>query len=630
MKHVALGHSKLDEMLSDDDLLAQKRAQARVKPKKASIGPCCPICDVKDPPREHVARHFSDELSEFVSQLPSQQKCFQCSYRGEKPKNLGLHIALCHGQLEVYLENDMLVDSKRRKVMSLPKKQALGPNCPVCDIAFTKSQNRDHVSWHFMDELREFVLSFKNPQQCWKCEYSSEKLDNLVKHVALGHSMLDELLGDETLVAMKRAKAQSKPKKVAIVECPICEIKDPTREHVSRHFSDELLAIVNEFPDNTKCTQCDHTADKPKSLSIHVALVHAQLDVFLMDEELVAIKKDNYKATPKKLSIGPTCPVCGITFTKSQNRDHVAWHFMDELRAVVQEFEDPSQCPYCPYKSEANEKMVKHVALGHSMLDSLLQDEKIVEEKRLRAMMKPKKVILGSNCPVCEAKDPSREHVARHFGDELQSIILDFEDPHQCSFCNYRHEKTKNVAIHIALVHAYLDSFLSDEQLVSEKREMFINKPQRVNVGAQCPICDVNFSKGQNRDHVSWHFIEELRDYVLSFANPLACNECTYASDKLDNLARHVALGHARLDVLLQDESLVAHKREIVLRKPKKVSIGPTCPVCDFKFPKQPNRDHVAWHFMDEFREFVQQTDSDKACQLCPYTTEKNDNLVSN
>jgi hypothetical protein len=86
-------------MLSDEDLLRKKRALALSKPKKQNIGPLCPVCDVRDPPREHVARHFSDELMDYVSRLADQNQCGQCQYRGERAKNLGLHIALVHGQL---------------------------------------------------------------------------------------------------------------------------------------------------------------------------------------------------------------------------------------------------------------------------------------------------------------------------------------------------------------------------------------------------------------------------------------------------------------------------------------------------------------------------------------------------
>ena len=107
---------------------------------------------------------------------------------------------------------------------------------------------------------------------------------------------------------------------VSIPECPICDMKEPSREHVSRHFSDELLEIVNQYPDPASCIECHYKADKAKTLSIHVALVHARLDMFLLDHELVASKRDSFLSKPNKLNIGPTCPVCDITFTKNQNR----------------------------------------------------------------------------------------------------------------------------------------------------------------------------------------------------------------------------------------------------------------------------------------------------------------------
>ena len=61
------------------------------------------------------------------------------------------------------------------------------------------------------------------------------------------------------------------------------------------------------------------------------------------------------------------------------------------------------------------------------------------------------------------------------------------------------------------------------------------------------------------------------------------CNECSYSSDKLDNLVKHVALGHSKLDELLLNEQLVNEKREQALNKPKKIHIGPQCPICDMK-----------------------------------------------
>ncbi len=633
-KHIALGHSKLDELLLDEELMAKKRAVAQSKPKKTSIGPTCPICDVRDPPREHVARHFGDELNEVVNSQDDKVNCPgpDCNYQSDKVKNMGIHIALVHGKLDEYLANAAMVRMKRRKILSQPKKLQIGPQCPICDMRFTKGQNRDHVSWHFMDELREFVQTFPNPNMCAFCNYGSEKQDNLVKHVALGHSKLDEYLLNDDLVAAKRAKAMSKPKKISLgPTCPVCDTKDPAREHVARHFGEELHAYITEFggENATSCNECEYKGDKPKTLGIHVALVHGKLDILLADQELVEIKRHNHLVKPKKLAIGPRCPICDMGFTKNQNRDHVSYHFSEELKAIVNEFPDPSKCTQCPYVGDSLEKMVKHVALGHSMLDGFLQDEELVAEKRMRALSKPKKVELGKVCPVCDSKEPTREHVARHFGDELMDVVLSFPDQTQCSECSYTNEKGKNVAIHIALVHNLLDQCLANEELVAEKRDRHFNKPQKVNLGMACPICDQQFTKsGQNRDHVCWHYMDELRDIVLTFVDKEACPECTYTSDKMDNMVKHIALGHSKIDELLQNEELMEAKREVAKSKVKKVAIGANCPICDLQFQKANNRDHVAWHFMDELREFARACGSEKACSLCWYTSDKLDNLV--
>ena len=63
--------------------------------------------------------------------------------------------------------------------------------------------------WHFMEELRAIVNSFDDPQVCNQCDYQTDKMDNLVKHLALGHSKLDEFLVDENLVASKRMQYQA-------------------------------------------------------------------------------------------------------------------------------------------------------------------------------------------------------------------------------------------------------------------------------------------------------------------------------------------------------------------------------------------------------------------------------------
>ncbi len=62
-----------------------------------------------------------------------------------------------------------------------------------------------------MEELKSLIMV---PTKCPECNYAGDKLESVARHLALFHHKLDEFLGDSDLVAEKRAKAMSKPKKV--------------------------------------------------------------------------------------------------------------------------------------------------------------------------------------------------------------------------------------------------------------------------------------------------------------------------------------------------------------------------------------------------------------------------------
>ncbi len=127
---------------------------------------------------------------------------------------------------------------------------------------------------------------------------------------------------------------------------------------------------------------------------------------------------------------------------------------------------------------------------------------------------------IGPVCPICGLKDPTREHVARHFMSELIEFLAGLDDQLQCPECNYRGEKAQNVARHLALVHSKLDGMLSDAALVRKRRSEFLAKPSKVNIGTECPVCDQPIAKQHSRVHVIWHFIDDLREIVNGFSDP--------------------------------------------------------------------------------------------------------------
>jgi len=337
-----------------------------------------------------------------------------------------------------------------------------------------------------MDELREMVLSFPDPQACPECPYRSDKVDNLVKHMALGHSKLDELLLNDELVAQKRAIAMNKPTKVKIGECcPVCDQKFPkgtNRDHVSWHYMDELRDFVRSTGSEKACAICYYTTDKLDNLVKHYALGHSKLDELLQDEQLLQEKRAKAKKKPKRMTWGKECPICGQT---GRDRDHVARHFLNELLDVVAELPVRSQCNMCEYHNSNKEYMAKHIALFHCKLDELMQNEELVNSKKAKAANQPKKISMGATCIICQTPAPSREHVARHFNDELCKIVAEKSpSPLSCPECSFTAEKAEYVARHMALVHCYIDQLVQQPELVERKLKEYQGSAAAINQAA--------------------------------------------------------------------------------------------------------------------------------------------------
>jgi hypothetical protein len=55
------------------------------KPRRFPLGDTCPICDMSGPPRDHVARHFMEELTEYVEAKMKGEtgtlSCTECEYK---------------------------------------------------------------------------------------------------------------------------------------------------------------------------------------------------------------------------------------------------------------------------------------------------------------------------------------------------------------------------------------------------------------------------------------------------------------------------------------------------------------------------------------------------------------------
>ena len=131
-----------------------------------------------------------------------------------------------------------------------------------------------------MKELKEVVENTNDdPLTCSQCDYQSEKTSETVAlHIALNHDAIKPYIIDKNLVQLKRSAFLANTKDNNIEDnkkiinfmdetCTICGFKDPTREHISRHFMNELLDHVAMLPDHLKCNQCSYHGDKPQNLA---------------------------------------------------------------------------------------------------------------------------------------------------------------------------------------------------------------------------------------------------------------------------------------------------------------------------------------------------------------------------
>ena len=79
--------------------------------------------------------------------------------------------------------------------------------------------------------------------------------------------------------------------------CIICGTS-ATREHVSKHFTSELLDIYREESKSMQsCPECHYANTNPELVARHIGLVHFKLDEILSDPGKVAKKLAEFRGS---------------------------------------------------------------------------------------------------------------------------------------------------------------------------------------------------------------------------------------------------------------------------------------------------------------------------------------------
>jgi hypothetical protein len=107
--------------------------------------------------RDHMARHYINELTELVNALPVRGSCNMCDYKHQKSENMAKHLGLYHCKLDELLQvKRKTFSDKKNRIMhniSIPKWQARNYLINVNQILGfndTKNPKLIHCVWPFL------------------------------------------------------------------------------------------------------------------------------------------------------------------------------------------------------------------------------------------------------------------------------------------------------------------------------------------------------------------------------------------------------------------------------------------------------------------------------------------------
>ena len=299
------------------------------------------------------------------------------------------------------------------------------------------------------------------------------------------------------------------------------------------------------------------------------------------------------------------CPVC---CTGQPTREHVATHFMEELLEVVRGFETPLTCNQCEdYTTETERTLAVHLALIHSGVSPYLENSKLLSSKRRAAGVIDRQEA-SSLANTSRPTLPQQPVIINNQTGERERI--------KCDYCDVLFTRKDSKKKHIKRFHSNLVNNHQSQATTSSINSPSSNFNSSSNVsspyhslnnmngdndstnqfGAECPVCTHPLTPAKEKDHIIWHFIHELRELVNSTCEEsenggIQCTECAWVAESIDSMAKHCALSHGKLDILLGDDNLMAEKRRRCLstqrkKNTKRIS-NELCPICDFKDPSR-------------------------------------------
>ena len=369
-----------------------------------------------------------------------------------------------------------------------------------CELCGNEESDIELLWKHYIiahKEIRQELVKEYCPSigklKCDLCGNRRNSEERLVTHVGIVHLKLNEILrgkGLATLKLMKRHQSLllggNKPDLTVKAEE---DFMFRTIEHDFPKVSDEAVPEKEEAKKEVASSQKEVTSSKT--------------------EETSSNEKAETSSSKNKMS---KCQICSKSVTSLSK----LWqHYCDhkEVRTgIFDKFHSKSKtdftCDICGNVTKDLISKVKHVAIVHELLNTVLKSKGLNEIKKMK------------------------------FKDEL-AIGLSF-------LAESKREAENNFTKAKAL----------DAELESESTE----KRVRGSI-SKCKLCEKKFQNGAMKQHyITKHFMADFREYDSEFHKNKKCNACGKVSLSVIAAYQHYGVKHGGLDMILRRKVLLGHK----------------------------------------------------------------------
>ncbi|CAH0549818.1 unnamed protein product [Brassicogethes aeneus] len=479
----------------------------------------CEHCRFTTPIRVEPPKRTSNEL-QYIN-------CPYCSHSTKRKKELQKHVYRLHRE-----QND--VEKKMEITVEPTTNELQYINCPYCSHSTKRKKDlhkhvyRLHREQNDVEKKMEITCEIYS---CDKCNYTTVSKNSLEIHSFKVCKNLDApiLTCEHCRVepTTKTTKLRTKSSnKVADIECPYCSYstkrKPDLHKHVNRmHREQNDIEKKIEITFLKKnCVYCDFTTMNTRTLQMHVHSKHRKQNEL---EKKVPITIKTY-----------FCDNCDYsTLSKSSFDSHT-------ISCKKIKLEITFKCHLCPYKSNTNEKLKKHIK-GHTpSIKCLYCEFSSVENRTINRHI-------------------YRKHKQQNDVENKVQLLLEI-----CVYCDFTTIDTRALQMHVHSKHRKQNEL---EKKVPITRKTYF-----------CDNCDYSTLSKSSFD---WHTISckkikvepttkttKLRTKSSNKVADIECPYCSYSTKRKPDLHKHVNRMH-------REQNDIEKKIEMTCLKKN-------CVYCDF------------------------------------------------